>query len=200
MGGVSIVAGSVTADFTTSDIGGYAVNFDDDGGSFIRMPDSGSASGIIGTPLTSTKIHMPNYGLYDSQHTWANVYAPATVVSYTSTSTTLAAVDTTHMTMSFVAPVSGNVLVRLSGLTICTTAAYAWWGVLDHTTGNLRGNPGIVFESPTYGSAAQPVVTEITGLTPGATYQIDWALATSTASDDVALNLEPPIDHLSEHP
>jgi parallel beta-helix repeat protein len=113
-----------------------------------------------------------------------NQYAPATLTHYTSSSTTLAAMSAANMTVSFTAPADGNVLIRLTANAASPSSAVTtFWGLLDHTTGNLYG----VAQGVTGVTAPcmWTCVQLITGLTPGNVYQMDWALASSTASSTV---------------
>ena len=108
------------------------------------------------------------------------VYAPTSKATYSVTGTTLTAIDTINMTVSFTAPPSGNVEVSLTGSGYCPTAGNLYWALLDHTSGALRGTAMRVTSQTFIGTT---VKTEITGLTPGMTYQIDWAIANDTSGD-----------------
>ena len=109
-------------------------------------------------------------------------YAPSAGTHYTSKSTTIAAVDTTHLTVSFVAPSSGRVLVRLSGqINPGDASGYGLWGLLDHTSHaqvgydyGVGGGFGSVASSVGIGVSA---VFLVSGLSSGTTYQYDWAYA-----------------------
>lgn len=81
VGGVTIVAGSVIADISTSDIGGHAVHFDVDGGSMIRMPDGGSAAGMTGIPNANTVVEMAFLGIFIYPVKTPTVAAGAVTVS-----------------------------------------------------------------------------------------------------------------------
>lgn len=113
-------------------------------------------------------------------------YAPATLAHYTSSVTTLAAMDAANLTVAFTAPVSGNVLVTLAAnASSVSTAVNVFWGLLDHvTTTTIYGCLMNVMATTTstYLTAKQ----RITGLTGGVTYQVDWALASGTASSAVS--------------
>lgn len=107
-------------------------------------------------------------------------YAPATAGSSQATSTTVVAADTTHLTILFTAPASGNVLVRLTGLANIGVAGTAFfWGVATHNTTTIQGVLATATESTTVVSCSCAI--KITGLTPGNSYQWDWVLACGAA-------------------
>ncbi len=107
-------------------------------------------------------------------------YDPTTAVSVaTSSLTAMTALDTTNLRLTFTAPASGNVLVRLrSSTTGATTAPGIFLGVLDGATVKLRMSPmgqrssGVATEL-----IAQECVGLVTGLTPGNSYTWDAAMS-----------------------
>lgn len=109
-------------------------------------------------------------------------YAPSTVTAYSSTSTTPVAVDSTNLTVSFTAPSSGKVLVRLGGVYRWTAGSGAYWGLVDHGTTTLRGSltqPGWNVPNVLLNYS---VPFLITGLTAGTAYQFDWAWCVTSAA------------------
>jgi hypothetical protein len=98
-------------------------------------------------------------------------YAPAVDPSYTTTSATPAAVDTTNMTFSFVAPASGDVLIRLSA-SIYISSGILYFCLFTHNTLTQVGDTMLAGSVAATTSAA--TATILTGLTPGQTYQLDW--------------------------
>jgi hypothetical protein len=138
----------------------------------------------VGTPTlagqAATKSYVDTHGLLSRVS-----YAPSVLASDAVTGTTPTALDTTNLTISFVAPASGDVLVRLSGRVATATAGdSAIWCLLDHTAHTLVGVllPVNDYTQLIECSAAQL----ITGLSPGTTYQYDWAMA---AGASVAVTL-----------
>jgi hypothetical protein len=85
----------------------------------------------------------------------------------------MAALDATNLTISFVAPASGDVLVRLSG-SADTVGASNYWGLCDHTTLAQVGFTACV-ASITYTTIFAAPAFLITGLVAGNIYQYDWA-------------------------
>jgi hypothetical protein len=101
-------------------------------------------------------------------------YAPATVATVTGADA-LTAFDTTNLTVSFVAPASGDVLVRLTGA-VQNLGSEALFGLLDHTTGDQVGVTAFLSDDASgTGILNQSVVIKVTGLVSGDTYQYDWA-------------------------
>lgn len=108
-------------------------------------------------------------------------YAPVGLAAYNSTTTAGAALDTTNLTVSFVAPPSGSVLVSLEADCILTSGSLGW-GVFDHTLGTLVGNWCTVTKINIGRGRYEQLLT---GLTPGLAYQYDWAGANGTAAATV---------------
>jgi hypothetical protein len=108
-------------------------------------------------------------------------YAPGTLATAV-TGSSWAAIDTTNLTISFTAPASGAVLVRLFGhLKSGTAGQTANWSVAAHSTTTPLGHVAL----PVVGAASTPgaAVAEflITGLTPSNAYQYDWIHANGSA-------------------
>jgi hypothetical protein len=112
-------------------------------------------------------------------------YAPATLATYNTKSATPAAVDATNLTVSFVAPASGKVIVRLSaaGYTADNGVSLLFC-LLDHTSHAQVGNTGLgCWGSVGVGQNYIPTISVpilVTGLSPGTTYQYDWGYMEST--------------------
>lgn len=104
-------------------------------------------------------------------------YAPGSSTSYTTSGTanTVTALDTTNLTLTFTAPSSGSVLVRLTGFSSAGIATY--WCVVTHLTTTVVGSLAAVV-----GAGARSVALLITGLTPGASVSYDWGAASTSAS------------------
>jgi hypothetical protein len=112
-------------------------------------------------------------------------YAPSTPTTYTTTSATLAAVDTTNLTISFTAPASGNVLVRV---TACCNEndsgdIQGYLALLDHTSHAQVGYSANVAASNVAGMIANvSPVWLITGLVEGDSYQYDVAFGVASGA------------------
>jgi len=89
-----------------------------------------------------------------------------------------------NLTIKFVAPASGSVIVRLQAYAAVTNAtAYQNWYLVNHGTTAIVGVP-----QNALGQAASATITVdylITGLIPGNAYQYDWAAAASAASSSI---------------
>lgn len=115
-------------------------------------------------------------------------YAPASQATYTIGSS-LAALDTTNLTISFTAPASGRVLARAAmwgrvSPAIGALGDSAWLGVCytDHTSGSQVSAVGRFLELTTVSTAEAQQVggvcqyeALVTGLTAGTTYEWDLA-------------------------
>lgn len=166
-------------------------------GTITVAPSAGSIAGPTSLPTGAGAVYVCDGTNWQCVGSWGVStpgtllttvnYAPGTAATYSSTSTTLAAIDTTNLTAGFVAPASGKVLVKLSAQANATASTPGWWGVLDHTSGNLYGSAVQVVEVTSGGIVANSFASIlITGLTPGTSYQIDWAHATQTAANTMS--------------
>lgn len=117
-------------------------------------------------------------------------YKSHTAGDETTTSTTLADLDATNAAVTFSAPASGNVLVRLSaGVSPGTTAnAYCAWGLREDTT-NIAGGAADSIAARASGSpGADPYVGAtktfvLTGISAGLhTYKWSWSISAGTAT------------------
>ena len=151
----------------------------------VTGPDSYSSPAVVGTSLAYARQDhdhgLPAAGggsgglLAIVQYAPYITPGPPYYVEYTTHSLTPVAVDATNLTVSFTAPASGKVLVKLTcGAVECQANGY--WELLDHTTDAQYGysafigsNPSAGFETPVH----MPIY--VTGLTPGDVYQMDWA-------------------------
>jgi len=108
-----------------------------------------------------------------------HAYGPASAAIYTTTSTSMADVDATNMAVTFTAPASGNVLVRLSAWADVTpTNQDEYWGLRESTT-NLTGSMGIIMRAQN--PAPQAFVTYTVYLTgvSGGSHTYKWSFGTS---------------------
>lgn len=127
--------------------------------------------------------------------TWVPVGGgPAAVTQYAASdapstnSTSLVAADSAHLAVTFTAPASGRVLVRLTGVAH-NAAANARWGLLNASGGAQVGTAALVANSiGTYLQVSLPVV--VPGLTPGTPYTFQWAHSTSSVSSATVLEVD----------
>lgn len=105
--------------------------------------------------------------------------------TYTRSATALAAVDSTHLTMTFIAPPSGNVRLRADFVIGGSSASYyigiAW---LNHGLTTLFSGSNVLTFRPDLAAGAIPTNWEwlVTGLTPGTSYSIDLGWGVSSTS------------------
>lgn len=110
-------------------------------------------------------------------------YAPTPKTVYTTASTSPVAVDSTNLTVSFQAPPTGIVLVKLFGLVVNQTAGNTViWGMLNHgTTQWSTSTQG----ATDLGQTMVGMDLRVSGLTPGATYSWDWGWYVTTGTGEM---------------
>lgn len=97
-------------------------------------------------------------------------YAPSVYGAPQTTSETPAAVDTTNLTISFTAPLSGNVLVRVTGAMYIDNAT-SFLCMFTHDTATQVTDS--MFLGSATGQTAFCASAVVTGLTAGTSYQWD---------------------------
>lgn len=95
--------------------------------------------------------------------------------NYTTTSSSLADVDATNAKVTFVAPASGNVLVKMTAVCSNSTAVGAFFGIRESTS-DVAGKTFAKNGTP---AASVMVPFLITGLTPGSSHTYKAAFCTS---------------------
>lgn len=110
-------------------------------------------------------------------------YTPAGIVTANSSSTTFAAVDTTNLRATFVAPSSGTVRVRYGGSANVTGGAQVYLGLLNGATPVSVADS--IYDDATHHTRVD-VEDVITGLTPGQSYSFDLALANGNGATGTA--------------
>jgi hypothetical protein len=110
------------------------------------------------------------------------------VVGATTTSLTLVDADDTNAAVTFTAPASGNVLVRLSGLQSGASASYlAYWGLREATS--IIGTQVNIGRQSLNGIGAVAVIY-LTGISAGShTYK--WAIASGNSGQAVGIYAGP---------
>lgn len=111
-----------------------------------------------------------------------NSYAPSSLATYTVTATSPTDVDATNMLVTFTAPASGKVLVRLSALCACNGAAAGRWS-LRAASSDVAGSLYQALQSTT--TDTRSVSIPITGLTPGNSYTYKWAASRNGGTNTV---------------
>lgn len=107
-------------------------------------------------------------------------YNPAVRALPTITSATFADVDAANLAVTFVAPPSGAVLVRLNSVCdINPAGTFGHWGLREGTT-DLAPSQGPITVLATANRFS--MVSKITGLTPGNSYTYKWAFASANGS------------------
>jgi len=116
----------------------------------------------------------------------SQLYAPATVQVITVAQTTIAALDTTNLTLAFTVPANGIVDVEAWFFAVVlapgASSAYLEMALLNHTGGAVLGNTQLVLIAPPSALnlyLANAMRWHLTGLTPGA-LQVDLAAGVTT--------------------
>lgn len=98
------------------------------------------------------------------------VYNPPTDAVYSTLSTSFIDVNATNLAVTFVAPASGKVLVRLTALTGIGGGDVGYWNLREGTSNLAETASYMVVNS--IERASQAVV--VTGLTPGSSHTYKW--------------------------
>jgi hypothetical protein len=121
------------------------------------------------------------FEIFEAPNLLAQVlYDPATAVSQPTTAAlAMTALDTTNLRLTFTAPSSGNVMIRMGGCVShgATTFAQVMLGVLQGSTIIGRGDPIGSLKTSAVNTAMLGGETSfiVTGLTPGSNYTWDAA-------------------------
>jgi hypothetical protein len=136
------------------------------------------AAGASGTVLEGGTT--PAWGVLPGTVLATQQFAPSTLSTYAAAATTMTALDTTNLTLSFTVPANGivDVLVQITYTIVGTVGgATLYLCLLNHTGGALLGNVQMLAVNGGTSITLQAVNTvtfHLTGLTPGA-LQIDVA-------------------------
>lgn len=119
------------------------------------------------------------FEIWDTHNLLAGVcYDPAVADSGDAGLIAMTVFDTTNLRLTFTAPLSGKVMVRMAA-TIhgATTMSSELWGVLDGSTVKLRVSPvgGLKNTALATAQVSQEICAVVAGLTPGQSYTWDAA-------------------------
>lgn len=132
----------------------------------VLTADSAEASGVKWAAQSGTSALLA-----------VNAYNPGSLATYSTTSTTSVDVDATNMAVTFTVPASGNVLIRLSALTLASTTQVCW---------QLRQSTTVVSSDNQISGATVGIYLSspfrITGLTPAASLTYKWGYRVSGAA------------------
>jgi hypothetical protein len=111
-------------------------------------------------------------------------YAPSSIQIYSITGTSLADVDSTNLAVTFTAPASGNILVRLCAYADETTNGEFYWGIRESTT-NVTGSIGRIIRTTT-DAGFVTYSFYLPGISAGShTYK--WSAAVSTGTGRIIM-------------
>ena len=103
-------------------------------------------------------------------------YTPVSDGSYTTTSGTAADIHATNLAVTFTAPASGKVNVRLQALTDVSSGQDQQWGLREGTT-NIFAPRATFIGTGNYRMLSLDI--PVTGLTPGNSYTYKWSWKTT---------------------
>lgn len=133
----------------------------------------------------------------------AKMYDPGTAVSKSTASLlAMTAMDTTNLRITFTAPASGEVLVRLRGpVHGASTFPQILFGVLDGATVRARTAPLGGLKNTAVATAQLALESEavVTGLTPGNSYTWDAAYAVQVAVASTGIKYGGPDDSTTDN-
>lgn len=109
-------------------------------------------------------------------------YDPATKVDINTTSATFADADATNLAVSFTAPATGKVLVRLNGYAVGAAGSGYSWGLRSGTTD--LDDRLIMYNAY---EGAKSATFHIAGLTAGTAYTYKWSHALTLGTNVVKL-------------
>ena len=111
-------------------------------------------------------------------------YAPTSLATYSITTTTFAAIDSTNLTISFTTNAAGAgstvVLVRLYNYNNSGTGS-GLWCILNHSGGAQLGFGQILANGNAF-ATSWAVCLRISGLTASTSYQFDWGARVSSGT------------------
>ena len=110
-------------------------------------------------------------------------YTVASDSTYSTTSTSLTAIDATNLALTFTAPSSGNVLVETEGVYSSAAGIGGYVGVLSASS--PIGNSGLVLQTSTTIRVRYSFL--VTGLTAGSSYTFQLAWFTQNTADALTL-------------
>lgn len=142
---------------TTAPVDGDGLFFDNASGLWLPSAPAGGGGGG-GGGLLAVKQHYP-----------------AAQESKTTTSTSFVDMDATNLVVSFTAPASGKVLIRLSCHIYNSTANGTMYWNLRDASGDVAGTLMFVQQSPTANmQELKSTCVLISGLTPSTVYTYKW--------------------------
>lgn len=134
------------------------------------------AAGAWGSVLFSLAGATGSDGAAGSSVLAYQAYAPGTDTTIgTTTSASQTDVDATNLAVTFTAPASGKVLIRLTGMADQSAANVVYWGVRETTT--LLGE-GWMY-SVAGNTSRYTFALAVTGLTPSSSHTYKWSYRTT---------------------
>lgn len=194
--GVGVPAGGTTGQVLKKNSG---TNYDTAWGSLGTAAARDTGTGGNQIPILGASPGTPNGSKFlRDDGTWATPSgggstAPLASVSrtsasnssYTTTSTTPVDVDATNLAITFTAPASGAVQVRLEGVFSNTSTSFSGYWSLRSGSTNVTGSERQIGLDVT--AARVHADIRVTGLTPGTSYTYKWAHRAGSSAATVAI-------------
>jgi uncharacterized protein (UPF0333 family) len=112
------------------------------------------------------------------------LYAPSAQTIYSITGTSMADVDATNMIVTFTAPASGKILVRLNAFADETSVGEFYWGLRESSSDISGSITRIIRETGSDRYVSMPIY--LTGVSAGShTYK--WSAAVSTGTSRIII-------------
>jgi hypothetical protein len=155
--------------------------------------------GNLSTPIQQTNVGtdlkvVGNLGVSDSGSgvsggglLASKLYNPGSTTTLSTSSTTFVDVDATNLAVTFTAPSSGQVLVRLTaGRSASGTSPVQYWNVRSGGV-DVASTGGVIATATNRSRASHAVV--VTGLTVGSSYTYTWGHSITGTSPTSTLNV-----------
>jgi hypothetical protein len=178
------VATGLTTGGTASGGGPHAASHQEGGGDTLEVADLATAETddtLVLAPdgAGGVEFRAETGGGGGSGLLAVNQYAPTSQTVYSSSGTAMQDVDATNMAVTFTAPASGNVLVRLNAFTDSNSAAGdMFWGLRESTT-DLPGIARLLRGANDEGYNS--VAFYLTGIS-GGSHTYKWAFGASSGT------------------
>lgn len=143
----------------------------------------------LGTGTADTGTFLRGDGTWeavapgDGDFIGATVYDPVGTTTFTNATTSYADLDAVNLSVSFVVPSTGKVIVRLTALVETEATNKAYWGLREGSS-NVVGSGQVVWRAANATPYARiTAVIPIADLTPGDTKTWKWSAKSSTTDD-----------------
>jgi hypothetical protein len=131
------------------------------------------------TPWVHTAVNTDFYGTPGGMGLIGQKTYNPTITDVGTTNATLTDIDATNLIVTFVAPPSGTVLIRLYAICFNSGSNYTYWGLRDGGSDVSGSKQRMVSATSEYFGR---YIQKVTGLTPGTSYTYKWAQAAAAGT------------------